>query len=76
MEPAGFLDVVALIQSAGVVPINAGAPQKETCGLGRPCLIGHEETELIETASAYDSRHDPWEHQNGIHRLQRTVPAL
>jgi UDP-N-acetylglucosamine 2-epimerase (non-hydrolysing) len=60
-EPAGYLEMVALVDAAHVVVTDSGGVQEETTALGVPCLTVRETTERPITITAGTNRlvHDP-----------------
>ena len=49
VEPAGYLDFMALINGCAHVLTDSGGVQKEALFAGRPCTTLREETEWVET---------------------------
>jgi UDP-N-acetylglucosamine 2-epimerase (non-hydrolysing) len=52
MEPAGYLDFLALQRHAAVVVTDSGGIQEETTFLGVPCLTLRKNTERPVTVTA------------------------
>lgn len=52
IEPASYLDMVALEQSAAIVCTDSGGVQKEAFFFGVPCVTMRDETEWVELVNA------------------------
>jgi UDP-N-acetylglucosamine 2-epimerase (non-hydrolysing) len=61
VEPVGYLEMIALVDSAHAVVTDSGGVQEETTALGVPCLTVRETTERPITVTAGTNRlvHDP-----------------
>lgn len=52
IDPAGYLDFVALLDGARTVATDSGGVQKEAFYLDTPCVTMREETEWVETVES------------------------
>ena len=52
IEPAGFLDIIALEKNAQLLITDSGGLQKEAYFFKKPCIILREQTEWIEIVEA------------------------
>lgn len=57
IDPVGYLEMVWLLQHAGVVCTDSGGLQKEAFFFGKPCVTVRDETEWVELV------------ENGLNRL-------
>jgi UDP-N-acetylglucosamine 2-epimerase (non-hydrolysing) len=60
IEPAGYLEMVALTDGAAVVLTDSGGLQEETTALGVPCVTLREQTERPITITNGTNRLAPW----------------
>jgi UDP-N-acetylglucosamine 2-epimerase (non-hydrolysing) len=58
--PLGYLDMLALVDGAGVVLTDSGGLQEETTALGVPCVTLREQTERPVTIHQGTNRLAPW----------------
>ena len=58
--PAGYLDMVALLDGAAAVLTDSGGIQEETTALGVPCVTLREQTERPITVDEGTNRLAPW----------------
>jgi UDP-N-acetylglucosamine 2-epimerase (non-hydrolysing) len=56
MEPLGYLDFLAVMNSAGLVITDSGGVQEETTFLGVPCLTARPNTERPITITSGTNR--------------------
>jgi UDP-GlcNAc3NAcA epimerase len=52
IEPAGFLDIIALEKNATLIITDSGGLQKEAYFFEKPCIILREQTEWVEIVEA------------------------
>ncbi len=52
IEPAGFLDIIALEKNAKLIITDSGGLQKEAYFFEKPCIILREQTEWVEIVAA------------------------
>jgi len=59
-EPLGYLEMLSLVDSCGVVVTDSGGVQEETTALGVPCVTLRESTERPVTITEGTNRLAPW----------------
>jgi UDP-GlcNAc3NAcA epimerase len=52
IDPAGFLDIIALEKNAKLIITDSGGLQKEAYFFEKPCIILREQTEWVEIVKA------------------------
>ena len=60
VPPEGYLDMLSLVDSAGVVVTDSGGLQEETTALGVPCVTIREQTERPVTLTQGTNRLVEW----------------
>ncbi|WP_055525411.1 non-hydrolyzing UDP-N-acetylglucosamine 2-epimerase [Streptomyces graminilatus] len=78
VPPAGYLDFIALQDSARVVLTDSGGIQEETTALGVPCVTLRDNTErpiTVEQGTNVLAGRDPARIVSTVHRVLDTPPA-
>lgn len=66
LEPLGYLQMLGLLDGAGVVLTDSGGIQEETTALGVPCLTLRPETERPITITEGTNQLAPWPPTRGL----------
>jgi UDP-N-acetylglucosamine 2-epimerase len=75
IDPVGYLDMVALTDSARLVLTDSGGLQKEAYWLGVPCVTVRDETEWVETVAAGWNLLAGTDVDNIVHAVHTLAPA-